>query len=236
MPSQNGYEFGKPYMVRSYDCEPKAKPTKESQSESQENLHANPDADCLQFPALNPGPASSFHIWQAARATTAAPGYFKPFENQDGVFYDGGITSNNPTLQVLAEMQVLLSHAPINCMVSIGTGIMPERGSIGIIPLLRFVKLLRGALGQKRDTERLVSAIAGGLDIPYFRFDPELQRRIPLDEWAPKSTARRTLGDIEEFTEAFLERGDVLDNMSRCACILARRISDSRTTEMSSTD
>lgn len=40
-------------------------------------------------------------IWQAVRASAAAPFFFKPY----GPFLDGGIISNNPTLDMMAEHQ-----------------------------------------------------------------------------------------------------------------------------------
>ena len=39
-------------------------------------------------------------IWKAARSTGAAPTYFRTF----GQFMDGGVMSNNPTLDVLTEI------------------------------------------------------------------------------------------------------------------------------------
>lgn len=40
-------------------------------------------------------------VWQAVRASAAAPFFFKPY----GPFVDGGIISNNPTLDMLSEFQ-----------------------------------------------------------------------------------------------------------------------------------
>ncbi|XP_052223996.1 85/88 kDa calcium-independent phospholipase A2-like [Dreissena polymorpha] len=39
-------------------------------------------------------------IWESARSTSAAPSYFHPY-NQ---FLDGGLMSNNPTLDILTEI------------------------------------------------------------------------------------------------------------------------------------
>jgi len=35
-------------------------------------------------------------LWQAARATSASPTYFKPMTIGDGTFVDGGLQANNP--------------------------------------------------------------------------------------------------------------------------------------------
>ncbi len=40
-------------------------------------------------------------VWETARATGAAPAYFHPC----GRFLDGGLISNNPTLDVLTEVR-----------------------------------------------------------------------------------------------------------------------------------
>jgi patatin-like phospholipase/acyl hydrolase len=42
-------------------------------------------------------------VWRVARATTAAPGYFKKFIiDEKGPLFDGGLTANNPTLTALS--------------------------------------------------------------------------------------------------------------------------------------
>jgi len=40
------------------------------------------------------------YVWRAARSSGAAPTYFRAF----GRFLDGGLMSNNPTLDVLTEI------------------------------------------------------------------------------------------------------------------------------------
>ncbi|KAA3678674.1 calcium-independent phospholipase A2 [Paragonimus westermani] len=67
--------------------------------------------------------------WLAARATGAAPTYFRPC----GRFLDGGLISNNPTLDLLTELQEMnmaqrLQNkrvTPLSVVVSLGTGRMP---------------------------------------------------------------------------------------------------------------
>ena len=63
-------------------------------------------------------------IWEAARATTAAPVFFDPVTlEEDGVtFTDGGIRDNNPINRVINEAELLWPGRPIGCVVSIGTG------------------------------------------------------------------------------------------------------------------
>lgn len=57
--------------------------------------------------------------WEAARASSAAPTYFKPF----GEFVDGGLCSNNPALWGVLEAGRLFARDPRDCLVlSLGTG------------------------------------------------------------------------------------------------------------------
>jgi len=60
-------------------------------------------------------------IWQVARCTTAAPGYFPPFRDENGVLhFDGGLTCNNPVFAALKHVgNQSLENSTI---VSIGTG------------------------------------------------------------------------------------------------------------------
>lgn len=71
-------------------------------------------------------------VWQAARATSAAPTFFTPCEIPElGVFLDGALGHNNPTNEALDELDVLIKEDPefkdrnIDCIVSIGTGEEP---------------------------------------------------------------------------------------------------------------
>ena len=69
---------------------------------------------------------SDCKIWEAARATSAAPTFFKRIEiGQKQPFIDGGIGRNNPSQVVLDEAKALFGARQIGCLVSIGTG-QPE--------------------------------------------------------------------------------------------------------------
>ena len=73
----------------------------------------------------NPGPAHDIPIWQAARATSAAPTYFKEILIEDIKFIDGGFGTNNPCHEVIKEVRGMnnLNNDCIRCVISIGTGL-----------------------------------------------------------------------------------------------------------------
>ncbi|KAJ7448723.1 FabD lysophospholipase-like protein [Mycena latifolia] len=71
-------------------------------------------------------PAFDCKIWEAARATSATPGIFKPMEiGQGGVrpkYIGGGVWNNNPTSLVVAEAEKIYPSQPVVLVVSVGSG------------------------------------------------------------------------------------------------------------------
>ncbi|CAL1282723.1 unnamed protein product [Larinioides sclopetarius] len=143
-------------------------------------------------------------IWQAARATGAAPTYFRP----TGAYIDGGLISNNPTLDAMTEIhqcnQALMATGQtdqisnIKVVVSMGTG-RPPLVPVNTIDVFRPDTLwgaCRMALGvtnlgqllvdQATQTDGRVTARAQALcsmlNIPYFRLNPQLTENVALDE------------------------------------------------------
>lgn len=68
-------------------------------------------------------------VWKCARYSSAAPTFFTPKDN----FIDGGLISNNPTLDLMSDihiynaacMKVKKETVHIGCIVSLGTGRAP---------------------------------------------------------------------------------------------------------------
>ena len=91
-------------------------------------------------------------IWQACRATSAAPTFFPPMEigNPPVAYVDGGMGYNNPIRALIEETSHMWPSDRIGCIVSIGTGVLISR-DVGrtIKPL--FDKLTEMAT----DTEKL---------------------------------------------------------------------------------
>jgi hypothetical protein len=75
---------------------------------------------------------SSLKIWEAARATSAAPPYFKPITINNERYSDGGTMANNPSHNVITEAAEIGKLDDIGCIVSLGTGSAPELPSITV--------------------------------------------------------------------------------------------------------
>jgi predicted acylesterase/phospholipase RssA len=68
-------------------------------------------------------------IWEAARAATATPFYFRPFELYGRRFTDASVGYNNPSEEVYHEVAMIPEYndRDIACFVSIGTGVSTHR-------------------------------------------------------------------------------------------------------------
>ncbi|KDR80872.1 hypothetical protein GALMADRAFT_135962 [Galerina marginata CBS 339.88] len=70
---------------------------------------------------------ADYKIWEAARATSAAPTYFPRIKLDDYEYVDGGLGFNNPVLLLMGEARLHFGFArPFGCLVTIGTGMGPN--------------------------------------------------------------------------------------------------------------
>ncbi len=67
--------------------------------------------------------AFSARIWEAARATSAAPTFFEPITINGVKYGDGGTGWNNPTAEAIAEAHRKWPGRRIGCLLSLGTGL-----------------------------------------------------------------------------------------------------------------
>ncbi|XP_055531513.1 85/88 kDa calcium-independent phospholipase A2 isoform X2 [Wyeomyia smithii] len=143
-------------------------------------------------------------VWRAARATGAAPSYFRAF----GRFLDGGLIANNPTLDALTEIHeynmALKSigrsseAVPVSIVVSLGTGLIPvtELKEIDVFrpdSIWDTAKLAYGisAIGNLLVDQATASdgrvvdrarAWCSMIGVPYYRFNPQMSVDIAMDE------------------------------------------------------
>ncbi|KIW95345.1 uncharacterized protein Z519_03929 [Cladophialophora bantiana CBS 173.52] len=119
-------------------------------------------------------------VWEAARATSAAPMYFEPIEIGGKIkttFVDGGLRDNNPVGLVTAEAHRIWPGRKIGCLVSLGTGVtQPESLSVTKSRLHEVLTTLASMTtdAHNRHLEFRNSEEGRGLlnDKKYFRFSP----------------------------------------------------------------
>ena len=152
-------------------------------------------------------------IWEAARATSAAPFYFPAAHVGGKKYWDGAVENNNPIDEVWTEK----GNLPARCVVSFGTGVSERKERKGSVAVLGRAKRLAKILTQtetnhKRYEERLAKE-----GIPYYRFNPTTkQDDIGLDEY-------KRLDALEKHTRDYLAREDVAADIRRCARVLIGR-------------
>jgi patatin-like phospholipase/acyl hydrolase len=168
--------------------------------------------------------AETVTIWQAARATSAAPTFFKRIhigpEGAEEEFLDGGLGSNNPVSKLIEEAEEAFPDLKrkfpnlkprFDCILSIGTGKRPI-GNLKkpdtfqkILPTALIKALASMATDTEETAERVLKqfeAAEGGPNV-YFRFNVEHgMQDITLAEW-------ERLGEITAHTKSYLDGREV---------------------------
>ncbi|MCJ1315256.1 hypothetical protein MMC15_000572 [Xylographa vitiligo] len=157
----------------------------------------------------NPGPAHALPIWQVARATTAATGYFKPMTIGDIDFVDGALGCNNPAQEAYDEVVRMHNgnRAAVRLLLSIGTGQSEVtrigRGQIG--RMLQAVKAGVGVLTETEETHNTMTKRAADIEtLTYRRFNvPKALGvgQMRMDVWNPAVQQR-----IETLTTEYLDK------------------------------
>lgn len=148
-------------------------------------------------------------IWEAARATTAAPSYFDPMVltrgNNSRTFIDGAMGCNNPAKEVVDEAAALFgTDCVLGCLVSLGTGFSGEvtigeaesgiKKTVGLINNLK--KIATNTEEVHEDLRRLIRA---DLDT-YFRFQlPKGAEEIRLHEY-------KKLDELSQLMQVYIEK------------------------------
>ncbi|XP_033612783.1 calcium-independent phospholipase A2-gamma isoform X1 [Fukomys damarensis] len=136
------------------------------------------------FPGINSHylGGCQYKMWQAIRASSAAPGYFAEYALGNDLHQDGGLLLNNPSALAMHECKCLWPDVPLECIVSLGTG----RYESDVKNTTTYTSLktkLSNVINSATDTEE-VHIMLDGLLPPdtYFRFNPVMCENIPLDE------------------------------------------------------
>ena len=149
-------------------------------------------------------------IWEAARATSAAPTFFKRIEiGRAQPFIDGGMGRNNPSWVVLDEANSLFGARPIGCLVSIGTGQVEAVSTVRrpgffqqVVPT-DVVNALRAIATDCEDTHEHMLRLFAQLPRTYFRLNVEQgMQGVKLSEW-------ERLSKVEAHTAQYLRKKEV---------------------------
>ncbi|XP_068963120.1 calcium-independent phospholipase A2-gamma [Petaurus breviceps papuanus] len=121
-------------------------------------------------------------LWQAIRASSAAPGYFAEYVLGNDLHQDGGLLLNNPTALAMHECKCLWPDTPLQCIVSLGTG-RYEGDVKNNLTSTSLRSKLSTVISSATDTEEVHVMLDGFLPPDtYFRINPVMHENIPLDE------------------------------------------------------
>jgi len=119
-------------------------------------------------------------VWQAIRASSAAPGYFQEFKFNSSILLDGGMLVNNCTGVAYAEAKVLWPNENVHCVVSVGSGKFKPNDIMKTNATSLYEKA-HGLVYSATDTET-IHMILLNLIKNYYRFNPQLSENILISE------------------------------------------------------
>ena len=178
----NGIE--RPYLFRTY-----------------KNLHQSETAE-KRLTDRNPGPAHDIPIWWVARATSAAPSYFKPMKIHRLAYLDGGFGANNPCEEIFEEVRKMNNHADTcaSIIISVGTGIDTGWSRLKNLGPSRFINFLYVARKWASESEEVHVRMLNrkeGAPFKYYRLNvPDGIGSLKLDEWRVRGRVRTTMGEM----------------------------------------
>ncbi|KAJ7302628.1 acyl transferase/acyl hydrolase/lysophospholipase [Mycena albidolilacea] len=172
-------------------------------------------------------PAVACKIWEAARATSAAPTFFKRIEINLGrimqPFIDGGLGCNNPTLMLLKEAKVVFPNRRLACVVSIGTGQVKPAHIPRPSPVQRVLPrdVVKALAAIATDCEQTNQDMLGRFaETPgvYFRFNVEQgMQTIKLGQW-------ERLSEVSAHTTIYMTGVETSQRLGEAVKVLKERV------------
>uniref|UniRef100_A0A146ZMH3 Calcium-independent phospholipase A2-gamma n=1 Tax=Fundulus heteroclitus TaxID=8078 RepID=A0A146ZMH3_FUNHE len=156
-----------------------------------------------------------YQLWEAIRATSAAPGYFQEFRLGNDLHQDGGLLINNPTALAIHESKCLWPDTPLECVVSLGTGRIETAGKTSATYTSLKTKLTN-VISSATDTEEVHAMLDAFLPPDtYFRFNPFVSEEVSMDE-----SRLEKLNLLQAEGVRYLQRND--EKLRKVARILTR--------------
>jgi hypothetical protein len=176
--------FQMPYLFRSY-----------------KNLHKSENSKERSLDR-NPALAHDIPIWKVARATSAAPPYFKPMKIDGLEYLDGGFGANNPCVEIYDEVRRMNNNSDkcAKVVLSIGTGQNNKRNRFGGRGLLRYLNYMNFARKWASESEKTHADMLKKLEYSQHKFlYVRLNVRsgldvMKLDEWRARGRLRTAMG------------------------------------------
>jgi hypothetical protein len=163
---------------------------------------------------------STLKIWEACRATAAAPYFFRKILIDGYEYIDGGVGDNNPSTHAWNEAKELsktnTGTNKVAMLVSLGTGMTEPYTKFG--GLLGWVKYARKAITETTKAHENTRNFAHLVEADYFRFDVRPIRdvhdglsKIKIDECKRKRKTQRktcpeTPSNASETSSGFQEQ------------------------------
>ncbi|KAJ6656249.1 hypothetical protein lerEdw1_003977 [Lerista edwardsae] len=156
-----------------------------------------------------------YKLWQAIRASSAAPGYFQEYILGNDLHQDGGLLLNNPTALAVHESKCLWPNVPLQCVISLGTGRYESEGKTNVTHTSLKAKLTN-VISSATDTEEVHTMLDALLPPDtYFRFNPLMNEDIALDE-----SRKEKLNQLQVDGIRYLERNE--EKLKKAAKILTQ--------------
>ncbi|KAJ7262822.1 FabD/lysophospholipase-like protein [Mycena rebaudengoi] len=172
-------------------------------------------------------PAATCAIWEAARATSAAPTFFKRIEigavPRAEAFIDGGLGRNNPTAMVLEEAQILFPTRRLACVLSIGTGqvkaaAIPRPSLVQRVVPLDVIDAMEKLATDCEETHQDMLKRFRAQPGVYFRFNVEQgMQTIKLGEW-------ERLAEVSAHTRQYIKEEGVKQRLGEVVKVLKERV------------
>ncbi|KAF5700877.1 calcium-independent phospholipase [Fusarium globosum] len=148
-------------------------------------------------------PAERFKIWEAARATSAAPMYFPHIEAGGVSYFDGGLESNNPVIEVIEEAKQEFPDDKISTVISVGTGAyQASDASAGLAGFMNYM------INMATSTEKHHRAVLEDPRFADIRKEGYFRLNGTLELGAIDLAAVERMDEIERLAEAYLSSNE----------------------------